>query len=211
MKNLIVVILLVFSFQIQNYAQVSLPLLHLQSKTDTLKANHTQFSLSAGAFVMGNKQNAFYGSYVMPMVRFYSDKRFSYGFGASISTSNFNSGIIRSNEEKSNLLIQPRINNTIFVYGSYQVNDKIQVNGSVYQQINPNAIPSKHINFNNPSSRGINFNIFYKASETSTFQFDFNYSKGNQGLYPYNMNTRSNFNQVPSNYFYDVPQLINNF
>ncbi len=205
MKNLIVVFLFVFSFQLQNFAQVSFPLLKTQSKTDTVKVNPTQFSLTAGAFVMGNKNNAYYGSYVTPMVRLHSDKRFSYGFGASISTSNINSGVVSSNYEKSTLLFQPRITNTVFVFGSYQVNDKILVNGSLYQQINPNAIPSNNFNLTNKSARGLNFNIVYKASENSSFQFDFNYSNGNQCLYPFNPGIGSGLNHVPSNYFSAFP------
>ncbi len=201
MKYIISLFLLALTISFQTMAQVSFPLISSPKAIDTVKVNPTQFSLTAGAFVMGNKNNAYYGSYVMPMVRLNSDKRFSYGFGASISTSNFNSGIVNSNIEKSSLLIQPRINNTVFVFGSYQVSDKIQVNGSLYQQINPNAIPSGNLNYQNQSNRGMNLNIVYKASENSSFQFDFQYSNGNQGLYPFNPSIGSGVNHVPNNYF----------
>lgn len=204
MKNLIALFLLVIAIQMQNFAQVSFPLLQTQSKTDTSKINPTQFSLSAGAFVMGNKQNALYGSYVTPMVRLNSDKRFSYGFGASISTSNINSNFINTGNETQILSIQPRIRNTVFVFGSYQVSEKFQINGSYYQDVSPNAISFNKANSNslNQSAKGVNLSLIFNATEHSSFQFDFNYSTGNQGFYPYNMNTRSNFNQVPSNYFF---------
>lgn len=158
-------------------AQVGVSLLDspIQKKDSGLFSN-TKVSLSSSFFVMGNKQQQLYGSSLTPSISFSNNKRFSYGFGTRISS--LHAGNL-ANSEMTTLSPQTYFQNSLFVYGSYQATEKLQISGFLYQDM-----PLKNnLNQETPpffqSNKGIYVDFNYKINEKTFFQIGIDYNQGN--------------------------------
>lgn len=184
MKKIILTFLAI-SFYWATNAQIGINLLDspIQKKDSGLFSN-TKVSLSSQFFVMGNKQQHLYGSSITPSISFSYDKRFSYGFGTRISS--LHAGNLL-NSEITKQAPQTYYQNSLFIFGTYQATEKLQISGFLYQDLplknnlNQETLPLFQ------SNKGIYVDFNYQINEKTFFQIGIDYNQGNS---PFNRHSR---------------------
>ncbi len=104
---------------------------------DFIKAKRTNFHLTAGAFAgTGFGSGSYFGTYVSPQVSYRLSPKFTISGGATIIQSYGSLYYYPTNEGSMG---QPAANQTrtlLFASGSYQLNKRLVVSGTVYKEFN---------------------------------------------------------------------------
>lgn len=151
--------------------------------------NRMNYNVSLGSqFSSMNGYGSAFTSWVTPSLTYRISPKFTLGGGLSISTTNYLNtrtwGQTESNGFTGNFTTA-----TLFVNGSWLVNDRITIFGSAFKQFPITSDPLPYNPFN-PVSRkgaqGVNFSIDYKIAEGFHLQAGFRYS---EGVNPYYRNS----------------------
>jgi hypothetical protein len=147
-------------------------------RRDSISKNPS-FSLSSGAFVMGNRQQHIFGSHITPILTFDKAKKFSYGFGTQISniqTSGFSNMNSEDNFPKS------YFQNSMFVFGRYQATEKLQISGFLYQDMPLNRSNNFETKTMMQENKGFYLDFNYQINKNTYFQIGIDYNQGNSPM-----------------------------
>lgn len=126
-----------------------------------------------------------YGSalntFITPRVSYDLSRRFSVGGGVSVVRTDYFNVVPYYGEHVSQSTSGNYYSATLFVNGTYRVNERLTLTGSAFKQfdLTPDPLPYNPFNpISRHGAQGVDFNIGYKVGRNMYFQAGFRYVDG---------------------------------
>jgi len=187
MRKIILVISIIMIYAIcanQTIAQYNIK---SAINADSIPQKKLSYSIKMGtSYIASSHKNGMFSTYVSPEMNYQLTSKFSLNAGIMFMSSSI--GIVQSknSETYQNGLYQPFTGTVVYAGGSYQLNDRITLNGTAYTQLSNPLLQKGFTNSNQNNIKGVGLGIDYKLTEHSSFsiQFDMNNNPLNSGCLP---------------------------
>jgi len=184
MKRLVSVVIL---FTIIINSSVAQHELKSGMPSDSISQKKLSYSLKMGtSYITSSHKNEMFSTYVSPEMNYQLTSKFSLNAGIMFMSSSIGIVQSRNSDIYQSGIYQPFTGTIVYAGGSYQLNDRITLNGTAYTQLSNPMLQKGFANSNQNNIKGVGLGIDYKLTEHSSFsiQFDMNNNPLNSGCLP---------------------------